>query len=393
MLKVYHQLGYREKWNFEVFDDYNIGEGFIFSPVNYAQDKLQKLSLKYKNKGLFDPQCYFPDNNPRGQLATYNYFPQNICGIDTCATIDILKDDACDKIAQECIDFQIVNGFEGILIPYKRYFVSNPYEVIEKNNEQFVKPFFKILDEKQKKLPIYLTIVIGEEQLKFKESRDEMLSWITGLEIEGVYLIFQYNGSSKQIKDEDFLFSALLFIDILKKNDLKVIIGYTNTEALLYLIAEPDIVTIGSYENLRKFTQNRFIENPGGGRSPIARLYSNVLLNWIPAGIINSIRENFIDKFEKLFEDNNERPYKLSSEFNWHFTKPELYKHYFISFYNQIKSFPVKKEERIEYLVNLIDVAIKEYKDLNIKFDSESNYDHLVIWKKVIERYKNRSVD
>ena len=53
MIKVYHQLGFRENWNFEVFDKMDVGDGFIFSPVNLSQVKLEKLDSKYKVKGFF----------------------------------------------------------------------------------------------------------------------------------------------------------------------------------------------------------------------------------------------------------------------------------------------------------------------------------------------------
>ncbi|MHA4987303.1 hypothetical protein [Cetobacterium somerae] len=389
-MKVFHQLGFRENWNFSVFDDYSIGDGFIFSPVNLAQIKLEKLPSRYKKIGFLDPQCYFPDSTPKGKLLTYDYFPQNIAETKNCNTQTFNTDNIKNRIAEECIKVQLENDFEYLVIPFNKVITDNITMMIEKNKDKYLVPFLneiKRIGNIDKK--ILLTIVVSDTQIRHEDSRNELLSWITGIRgIDGVYLIFQSSRKSKQIKIKDFLLNELIFIKILKENDLEVIVGYTNTEAILYSIAMPDGVSMGSYENLRKFTEDRFVENDIAARAPIARLYSDFLLNWIPSGTINSIREQSLDEFDKLFDKNDERPYNLSDEFNWHFTKPELYKHYFISFYNQLKKLPETKEERIEYLNKLISQAIAYYKNSNIPFDIESNEEHLLVWQEVINEYK-----
>lgn len=387
-IKVYHQLGFREKWNIDVYNQYKIGDGFIFSPVNLEQSKLQKISKELKQISFLDPQCYFPDQVSKGKLSTYDYFPQNVAKVSACATIDFNKDGNKEKIAELCLGFQLENDFEYVVIPFNKSFVQNPHDIIEKNHEKFIWPFINEYKNKKCEKEMLLTIVVDDTQLRFEDIRDYLLTWITGIsQISGVYLIFQVESTTKQIKNFSFLLSALKFVDALKQNGLKIIIGYTNTEALLYSVAMPDAVTMGSYENLRKFSVNRFIENDVMARAPIARLYSAPLLNWIPAGTINSIREKSLANFDKLFDKNEERPYNLSNEFNWHFTKPELYKHYFISFYNQIKGFPEEPKERIDYLTKMIDNALEEYKSTDVPFDSESNQEHLIVWKEVLDEY------
>lgn len=389
-MKVYHQLGFRENWNFDVFDKYSVGDGFIFSPVNLAQIKLEKLDEKYKKIGFLDPQCYYPNSKPKGKLLTYDYFPQNIVSSEICTTKFFLENDNSNKVAEECLKIQLKNDFEYLVIPFNRVMSSTMFEVIDKNKQKYLNPFLNELSKLETKKELLLTLVVSEDQIRHEESRNEILNWVTGIrKISGIYLIFQSERKSKQIKIGDILLSELLFIEKLVANDLKVIIGYTNTEALLYSIAMPTAITIGSYENLRKFNEDRFIENEKNVRSPVARLYSSYLLNWIPSGTINSIREASLKEFDKLFDKNEERPYNLSNEFNWHFTKPELYKHYFISFYNQVKKMPPTRIERIKYLKELINNALDYYQNANIPFDSDSDGEHLLVWKKVIEKFEN----
>lgn len=390
-MEIFHQLGFRENWNFDVFDKYNIGDGFIFSPVNLAQIKLEKLDQKYKTIGFLDPQCYYPESRPKGKLLTYDYFPQNIIKKESYTTNIFNEDENKYKIAEECLQLQLKNNFKYIVIPFNRIMSSKISNIIEKNKTKYLLPFLEKIKTMKINKKILLTLVVSEEQIRHEESRNEILNWVTGIrEISGIYLIFQSERKSKQIKIYDILLNELTFIDKLVQNDLEVIIGYTNTEALLYSIAMPKGVTLGSYENLRKFNEDRFIENEKNARSPIARLYSNFLLNWIPSGTINSIREKSLDEFDKLFEKNDERPYNLSNEFNWHFTKPELYKHYFISFYNQLKKLPSVQEERIKYIKTLIENALNYYDNSSILFDSDSNGEHLVIWKEVIKEFEKQ---
>lgn len=388
--RVYHQIGFREKWNFDTYIKYKVGDGFILSPVNLDKEKIEKIPSNLKKKSIFDPQCYFPSLTPKGKLLTYDYFPQNVISSKNCCTQDFQIDDNSEIIAEKCFEFQDKNDFEYLVIPFNKYLFTSPSVMIDKNQEKFVFPFIREYKDKATDKKLLLTIVLDEDHIKHEELRDYILNWITGIqEIEGVYLIFSTEGKSKQIKDSDFLLGALIFINELKQNGLKVIIGYTNTEALLYLVAMPDAVTIGSYENLRKFSSGRFVENDNMARAPIARLYSDVLLNWIPSGIITILRENSLDKYDELFDNNDERPYTMDNEFNWHFTKAELYKHYFISFTAQIKSFPKEEKDRIEYLTTLIEKALYQYRTLGIPFDSESGDEHLIIWKNVLDKYIN----
>lgn len=56
-MKVYHQTGFRDKWNIESFLN-GVGDGLIFSPINIDADKLLALDVKLKHSGFLDPQLY-----------------------------------------------------------------------------------------------------------------------------------------------------------------------------------------------------------------------------------------------------------------------------------------------------------------------------------------------
>ncbi|NJO68044.1 MAG: hypothetical protein HC830_01110 [Bacteroidetes bacterium] len=238
---------------------------------------------------------------------------------------------------------------------------------------------------------VLLSVIVKPIMLTDEDKRNEILNWITGhQDIDGVYLIFENNFSSKQIKDFDYLLNALRFISILKMNLMEVHLGYTNTEALLYSIAMPDSVTVGSYENLRSFGIKRFQDlEKSPMRSPNARLYSSYLLQWIDYEYIQAMK-SLMPNYAGYFDDSEYKPLMFKPEFKWHFAKPEPYKHYFYIFDRQIKNLPQNREERATELKNKIKNALSLFKEIEneILLDNDSDGSHLPTWYNVINAFQ-----
>ncbi len=383
-MKVYHQTGFRYNWNIDSFHQH-IGDGLIYSPINIDADKLLHLENSAKETGFLDPQLYLL-NEPKNNLPTYPYFPGNMK--PDYSTPDL--DTSHLQLAQLCIDFQLENNFEYVIIP-TRYYADNPTSYFLENSEYFVMPFCDYLKQKDIKKKILLSVIVKEIMLSDNEKRNEALNWITGhLNIDGVYLIFENNFTSKQIKDFEFLLNSLKFIKILKDNAIEVHIGYTNTEGILYSIAMPDSVTVGSYENLRSFGIKRFrdVEN-GPMRGPRARLYSSKLFQWIDYQYIDAM-SSLVEHYENYFDDSEYKPLMFNPDYNWQFQKPEPYKHYFYVFNKQIKSLPSLQEDRIETIKAQIKKALSLFKTIeeSVLLDDESNGSHLPTWFNVINAFQ-----
>ena len=383
-MKVYHQTGFRNKWNIESFQN-DVGDGLIYSPINIDADKLLALDAEVKITGFLDPQLYLL-NEAKGTLDTYPYFPGNLKPDFTTPDLD----NSHLSLAKLCVDFQMKNNFQYLVIP-TRYYVDNPTTYFVQSTEYFVIPFCDYVEDKKIKKKILLSVIVKAIMLSDEEKRNEVLNWITGHQtIDGVYLIFENNFNSKQIKDFDHLLNALKFINVLKNNQMEVHLGYSNTEALLYSIAMPDSVTIGSYENLRSFGIKRFqdLEN-GPMRAPRARLYSSKLLQWLDYQYVEAMRE-LIPGYENYFDYSEYRPLMFKPEYNWQFQKPEPYKHYFYVFNTQIKNLPLKQGERIEALKSFIRNAINLFKNIEneVLLDDDSNGSHLPNWFNVINAFQ-----
>lgn len=383
-MKVYHQVGHNYKWNIDCYND-GCGDGLILSPVNMESDKLLALPEDTRKRSFLDPQMYLLGTE-RASIGSYPFFPGNIkAGF---STTDLATSNT--QIAQLCTDYQVQAQLEYVVIPI-RYPDTTPSKYLEQMIGGFVMPFLEYKEQKGIDKQYLLTVVVKQSILTTSELRDELLNWMTGIQgIAGFYLIFDNDFHSKQIKDFDYLRNALFFIHVLKMNAYEVHIGYTNTEGLLLSAAMPDSVSIGAYENLRNFRISRF-ETPDGKRkqSPNPRLYSTKLLQWIEYTYIQSM-EQMVPNYKIYFDDSKYRPLLFEPSFKWHFTKSELYKHYFEVFSKQIGNLPENQVERIEDIKNQIQQALSCYREIkkSILLDEDSDDSHLPTWFNALNAYQ-----
>lgn len=389
-MKLLHQTGHNYKWNLQSYEDDKAGDGLILSPCNIKLEKIAALSEGIKKASIFDPQLYLP-SDCRGGLSTYSYFPTNFTNSFSTSDFDGLK----SQIAKECVSLQMTNPFTHAVIP-TRYFEREPANFLDQMQEYFVEPFINEIEQYDRK-PILLTLIMDDRKLCDENIRNMTLDWVTGIkEIDGVYLIFDFPRNTKQIKDADLLSEALYFISSLKQNQLEVCVGYVNTEALLYSLAFPDFVTCGSYDNLRCFSIKRFrMAEETQQQGPKARLYSSLLLQWIEHTYISPIQQLYA-KWQDVFSDSKYKPLMFNPEFNWHFQKPELYKHYFIEIDRQIKRFPQTYEDRRQHLVEKVKKAIAVFSEIDaagVFLDPNSDGSHLYHWLTAIKLFEKKVED
>jgi len=224
----------------------------------------------------------------------------------------------------------------------------------------------------------------------------KLLNWATGInEVDGFYIIFENKFTTKQIKNLNYLVNTLRFISALKYNNFEVHIGYNNNEGILYSIAEPNSISIGVFENLRKFNISRFFPKKMTRKGPNPRIYSAKLFQWIEYIYIDEIISKQSNICEDMFENTKYRIEMFDPNYKWHFGKSETYMHYFIAFNNQLKNIiPFSQKKRIDFLELNINNAKKIFdriEDIGIKLDENSDGSHLDIWIKAIEKFKAMS--
>lgn len=402
-IRIYHQCGFRYKWNNEVNKIDNIGDGFIISPLDMSMDILKKIDDKELENSFLDPQFYSL-NLYKDNYLSYKFLDE----IDSIYDYSIQKND----IAKRCVDFQNNISFKYITIPTIDFDLltieesySELYDEIKSESDDssyfnansiktnllkklILEPFTNYITESNVTKPILLTIVFNDEMAKNSELFSSMLATITNNEkISGIYLIPQNNRTFKRISDINFLIKIMEFIHILRENDLEVIVGYSDIESLLYTVAGANAVTIGVYENLRKYDGLKFSDTIYKGKGPNPRMFSSKLLQWIEYPYLSVIRDN--DKLSEYFDQNTYFEETQELGYNWHFSKPQCYKHYMLSFSNLIKSLPDDLDERYEYVDKLLENANSLFNKLSdyVFFDDNSSGDHINKWRTALKNY------
>ncbi len=377
--EIYHQLGHNHKWNLQSIKDDATGGGVIIGPRSLERKKVEQLDPATRRRAIFDPQFFLP-STAKGKLGTYDFFPDVTA--DGFRTTDY-ADDYAGMSAGACVDFQIANEYRYIVIP-TRYLSGMPSNFIESQERLFVAPFLEALRERDCRKPAILQLVLNENMLKEAEYRADLLNWLTGVDrIRGVYLITETSGTSKQIKDADFLYQLLSFIVALRKNDLAVVLGYLNTESIVLTLADPSVITMGAYENTRVFRIRTFQQDTGKQQGPNPRLYVSRCLQWIDRNYHGAIIRRLPGGAD-LFDRNRYQALMFKPTYRWHFTKPELYKHHFLELSKQLRRLSrVEGVGRYELVKSMIGEARRTYREMDlagIVLDGDNDGSHLAPW-------------
>ena len=377
--EIYHQAGFRHQWNLQSLSDDGTGDGIIIGARSLEKEKVEALSTKIRRKAIFDPQFFLPAV-PKGQLATYDFFPHIAAEGFTSSEY---ADESAGISASACVDFQVRNRFRHVVIP-TRYLPGMRGDFIATQNTLFVDPFLEAIALRGENRSVLLQLVVTDNMLKDGEYAADLLNWITGIEgIAGVYLIAEQSASTKQVKDADFLYRILCFTAALRQNDMVVVLGYLNTEAVLLSLADPSVVTMGGYENTRAFRIKTFEDNDTPQRGPNPRLYMAQCLQWIDRNYHGAIQRRLPDG-ESLFDQNKYQGTMFKPSYKWHFSKPELYKHHFLELSRQLRAISeLEGRERYKHVKALIGGAGKIFKRMDqagVVLDQDNDGSHLAAW-------------
>lgn len=342
-----------------------------------TQENVERLPSPIREKSIFDPQFFNP-HLVNANMQSYGFYPETVMpeGFGTANYLDF-----ADICASECISFQQRLNFRYYVIP-TRYSdsISNIDKFIEYQSEHYIDPFLQTIAEKGFEKDVIIQLALNGHTIKNENFANELLNWITGIEqVDGVYLVTELTPRGKQIKDPEFLYSLLKFIDALAQNELKVVLGYLNTEAVLLSIANPSILTIGSYENVRIFRSDTFGNERRDGRAPRPRIYIPTLLDWIDVEYIGLLTKRLPDYRDHLGH-NEYTDIILSPNY-----KPTLvkipYKHFFVEGSKQLRQISqFEGQNRAVEVCRIIELAIREHKrirDTGIILDDP---DHLNGW-------------
>jgi hypothetical protein len=246
-------------------------------------------------------------------------------------------------------------------------------------------PFLKEVTRQKVKKPVLLTLPLTSHMVEDAEYRTNILNWVTSFpEISGVYLIVDHERPTKQVTSETFLFQMLVMLTELKEAGLDVVLGYTNTESLLYLLAGDIDITMGAYENTRMFSLDKFIDSDEDRRGPRARIYLSGLLNWVQFGQAKQLRAGDTGLWDAVYDHTKYAEAALKQAREPTFNQSPLYKHYFICFDAQVEELrALSQAERYTKVTAWIKKAIslnESIAEMPLAFERHGSGEHLQGW-------------
>jgi len=193
--------------------------------------------------------------------------------------------------------------------------------------------------------------------------RTNILNWVTSFsEIAGVYILVSHERDTKQIQSAEYLKSYLDFLHILRSVELEVIVGHSNTEALIYSLIQDITVSFGTFENTRIFSIDKFVESDAERRGPKARIYMPKLLNWIQFSQAQDIRNSNLALWGDLYVGTDYSNQALNLAVEPTFNQAPLYKHHFVCMADQIKRLNALDDSgRVELVKSWINDARVNY--------------------------------
>ena len=381
-----HQVGHNANWNLDSYQNDGCGDGLILSPVHQNIDSIRRISDEIKARSLFDPQYYLP-NSQKVKLNSYDFFPEMLSGGFSTVGFGAIARES----ARRCIEFQLEQGFAGVVIPARHFTEMNP-DYTTDQQMYTVEPFLTEIARSGTDKQVWLTLPLTGAMVQHVGYRTKILNWVTSFpEIFGVYVIVEFGRETKQIQSSAFLAAQLEFLKQLRDADLQVIVGHCNTEALLYTMVDGCAITFGAFENTRMFSVDKFVSSLEDRRGPRARIYVNGLLNWLQYVQAKDIARTAEDVWDEIYSSNDYGDEALLSPTEPHFNQPALYKHFFLAFETQVKELsPLSIEGRYGVLRSWIKGAIDQDEALKGRyFDLERHGrgDHLQPWLDAINSY------
>lgn len=385
--KIFHQCGHNANWNRNSFTNHGNGAGLIFSPVHERMTQIESYDSDLKLASFFDPQFYLP-NSQKTKLKEYPFFPESLAQGFQTSNFEVLALDA----ARLCIQFQVEQDFERLIIP-ARFFEQMVTNYCESQDAYSVIPHLAAIEEfgnPSKK--VYVTLPVTNHMISDEGYRTAILNWITGYpEIDGIYLIVSSQRTRKQICDTDTIYNNLVFVRELRESGLEVLMGYCNSESLLYSVVNDAQVTFGAYENTRLFSIDKFIVSEDDQRGPRPRIYLQGLHNWVQLDQAREIRDASTELWELIYEPTEESEEALNSVGPWHFGKSNLYMHHFSNLQSLVSELDTMEPSGAHsFLRDRMRLARDYYiaiDDVMVDLEQHGNGDHLSPWLAAINKY------
>jgi len=263
-------------------------DGVIFSPKDIGEEKLIQRIGDIRGRLsdgeiLFDPQIYaaMVANNPGANLSRLEQFDSYFVPLNR-SRLEIESN--VSKVLRDTIAFELPLEVSGIIAP--NILISRSFDSREATiSKTFIRLTGEVYAEIGDSRPIYATLAVGRDALANPTELQEFLNDITLIEHppSGFYVLVSARTSETKLEifNSDVLAGLMLINYSLKINGFSVLNGYSDLVSPFLGAIGADACATGWWSNLRMFSMDRFVPTISGGRLPIQRYLSKVLLNRI----------------------------------------------------------------------------------------------------------------
>ena len=317
-MKLYAQHGFGPKD--KILNGLSEGtiDGVIFSTKYAGPDKIPTLISKIQEQAvsadiLVDPEFYavFYAGHEQAKLGYLEDWPY----FSVPKRSELETDKMVNHILRNA--FKAISKLEVSAIIAPNIFISKSFDSIEaviaKNFLRRTQPVFKRTGDTR---PVYATLAIGRDALLNPSEFKAFLHDITALSDppDGFYLLIGSGPTGEraeltrsEIIHADVVAGWMLLNHTLSLNGFQVINGCSDILTPFLGAAGGQAGATGWWTNLRSFSMNRYISSGSGGRLPIVKYLSNVLLD--------RIRHTSRNAYAKLLpEVNNGLPHDTDYE-------------------------------------------------------------------------------
>jgi len=281
-VSVFHQMGHDSR-NLVFEQCLSNYSGVILSPLNDDQSSMiQFLSdvKKHKNidefETIFDPQLFFPKSE-KDTLNDWGYFP-----------CDTSSEDHTQLSWWRTLNTNLVES----IVPLNISGLCSPVRVPRVYSDDYYSLCVDICDDLCAKLDdveILQTLFVDYDDLSSENRAKEISSIISKTQAERCYLILHSNVTPRrELVDEKSLRGALDLIYLLEQCNLKVLVGYSSSDFILWKYAGASSIATGKFFNLRRFSPSRWEESTSSGGGQLAY--------WFEPSLLAFLREADLDR-------------------------------------------------------------------------------------------------
>lgn len=287
-MAAFHQMGHDSK-NLLANERLSQFEGAILSPVNELKGEMSSILESNRRDNfeiIFDPQLYYPTYR-RGCLPHWDYFPSDFDTTDQSSITywKTISNNIIKDIKEMCPHSSCSPAF----VP--KIFTNEYYEL----NLLIASEFRKIVS--RSKVGVLLTLIVNISDLTLPDRAAEIASIVTNADFQRVYLVINSEiQPRRELDDWDGIKGVMKLIRYLTQAQIRVLVGYSSSDLILWKYAGAQDCATGKFFNLRRFTKSRFTsEEKGGGQ--VGYWFEESLLTYLrESDLIRVIKRNLLSQ-------------------------------------------------------------------------------------------------